>query len=140
MIGIGAVSWSAKKQRVTALSTLEAEYMVMSEAAREAMWMIKLLRELGANVKFIKMFADNQGAIALTKNPVFHNRSKHIDVQYHFMREKVADGMLQIKFIPSGDMIVDALTKGLPPVEHGGHCEGLGLMLYRNKRGGVLTE
>ena len=114
--------------------------MVMSEAVREAMWMIKLLRELGANVKFIKMFADNQGAIALTKNPVFHNHSKHIDVQYHFMREKGADGMLQIEFILSGDMIADALTKGLPPAEHGGHCEGLGLVLYCNERGGVLTE
>ena len=133
MIGIGAVSWSAKKQRVMALSTLEAEYMAMFEAVREAIWMIKLLRELGVNVKFIKMFADNQGAIALTKNPVFHNRSKHIDVQYHFMCKKVADRMLQIEFILSGDMIADALTKGLSPTEHGRHCEGLGLILYRNE-------
>jgi hypothetical protein len=137
LIGTGTVSWSAKKQKVTALSTLEAEYMAMSQAAREATWMLRMLKELGTNVQFVKIFADNQGAIALTKNPVFHNRSKHIDVQYHYIREKVADGELQIEFIPTADMVADALTKALPPAPHSAHCAKVGLAIYGNERGGV---
>jgi hypothetical protein len=67
-IGIGAVTWSAKKQRVVALSTLEAEYMAMSQAAREATWVHRALKELGANIEFVTIYADNTGAIALTKS------------------------------------------------------------------------
>jgi hypothetical protein len=88
-------------------------------------------------VQFVKIFADNQGAIALTKNPVFHNHSKHIDVQYHYICKKVADGELQIKFIPTADMVADALTKALPPALHSMHCAKVGLAIYGNERGGV---
>ena len=136
-IGIGAVTWSAKKQRVVALSTLEAEYIAMSEAAREATWVLRVLNELGANIRFIIIFADSQGAIALTKNPVFHNRSKHIEIQYHYTREKVANGEIQIAYISTKKMVADALTKPLVPAAHNAHCVEMGLGVSGNERGGV---
>jgi hypothetical protein len=135
-IGIGAVTWSAKKQRVVALSTLEAKYMAMSQAACEATWVHRVLKELGANIEFVTIYADSTGAIALTKNPAFHNRSKHIDVQYHYTREKVANGEIQITYIPMGEMVADALTKPLEPAPHKVHCKKMGLRVDGNEQGG----
>jgi hypothetical protein len=128
-IGIGAVSWKAKKQVVTALSTLEAEYMAMTQAAKEAIWIRRLIRELGSTLDAVTLFGDNQGAISLARNTVFHYRTKHIDVQYHFIRERVADGTIDLQYLATDQMVADILTKASPPVTHLKHCHSFGLFI-----------
>jgi hypothetical protein len=87
MMGGGAISWSSKPQPTIALSTMEVEYMASTQATKEAIWMAKLMKELGymKRKKAMVIRCDNQGAISLTKNPMQHARTKHIDVQHHFV-------------------------------------------------------
>ena len=110
----GAISWSSKRQATVALSSTEAEYMALSQTTREAIWLRTLLAELnypqeGATT----LFEDNQSAIALAKNPVHHARSKHIDIQHHYIREKIESKEIDINYMPTDAMIADALTKPL---------------------------
>nr|GEY07464.1 retrovirus-related Pol polyprotein from transposon TNT 1-94 [Tanacetum cinerariifolium] len=79
------VSWKSTLQSTTTLSTTEAEYMAMTEAVKEAIWLHGLLNELGINQKFVTMYSDSQSVIHLVKNQVYHARTKHIDVWYHFI-------------------------------------------------------
>ena len=111
-----AVSWRSKKQTCVALSTAEAEYVALASAAQEAMWMRQLTAELeiDAPAEAITIFEDNQSAICMTKNPQFHGRSKHISIKYHFIRDHVNDGVVKLQYCPTGDMVADMLTKGLP--------------------------
>jgi hypothetical protein len=110
----GVISWSAKRQPTTALSSTEAEYMALTQATKEAIWLRRLLLELGFPQQITTIFEDNQSTIALAKNPVHHQRTKHIDVRHHFVREQVEIGSIQLEYIPTTDMIADALTKALP--------------------------
>jgi hypothetical protein len=91
MIGDGTVSWKSKKQSCVALSSTEAEYMALCQASKESVWMTDFLRCLGISLVPMVVNADNQGSIALAKNPVFHDRSKHIDIQYHYTRDLVKE-------------------------------------------------
>jgi transposase InsO family protein len=110
----GPVSWSSRRQTTVALSTCEAEYIAMTQASKEAKWLRLLLQELGVPyLGSVKIFADNQGAIALAKNPEFHNRTKHIDIQYHYVRQEVENGRIQLEFIDTDSMLADCLTKAL---------------------------
>lgn len=116
-IGSGVISWSSKRQPTVALSSCEAEYMAQTQATKEAIWLRRLLSELlgiGDEPLATVIFGDNQGAIALTKNPQHHARTKHIDLQHHFVREKVAEGLVKIEFTPTEEQIADGLTKPLP--------------------------
>ena len=98
----GAVSWISKKQQIVALSTSEAEYVALSSAAQEATWLQRLLQDLQVNLKeSIVIFEDNQGAIAIARNPVSHSRTKHIDIKYHYTREAVQNGFLDLKYCPA---------------------------------------
>ncbi|KAE8701279.1 putative serine-threonine protein kinase, plant-type [Hibiscus syriacus] len=85
----GAVSWVSKLQSVVATSTTEAEYVAATQASKEAIWLKMLLEELGHNQEYVSLFCDSQSALHLARNPEFHSRTKHIRVQYHFIREKV---------------------------------------------------
>ncbi|XP_076620058.1 uncharacterized protein LOC143341211 [Colletes latitarsis] len=103
-----AISWVSKKQKTDALSSVEAEYMSMSEAAKEAIYLQRFFSELGFESKSkINLYCDNQGAIRLAENPVFHNRTKHIDVRHHFVRNVLKEKEIKIKYIPTGEMIAD---------------------------------
>ncbi|KAG4034616.1 hypothetical protein PC123_g28714 [Phytophthora cactorum] len=104
MMNGGCISWRSKKQRTVALSSTEAEYMALSEATQEAVWLKVFLCELGemANDEAVKIYEDNQGSIALAKNPEFHKRTKHIDIRYHFVREKVEDGQVVLHSVCFG--------------------------------------
>ena len=115
-IGGGAVSWRSKKQTSVALSTAEAEYVALASATQEALWMRQLSAELNGKLptEAIVIFEYNQSAIAMTKNPQFHGRSKHIEIKYHFIRDKVAEGIVKIQYCPTTEMIADMLTKALP--------------------------
>lgn len=128
VINGGAVSWSSRRQQTVAASTTEAEYMAAAAAVKEALWLRKLLRDLGAEDGAIPIRADNQGTIKLLKNPVSSMRSKHIDVQHHFARERVARAEVSISYIRSEHMLADFLTKAVPAGKHEYCCRGLGLM------------
>ena len=114
----GPISWTSKRQLTVALSTTEAEYMAMCQAAREAIWLRQLLTELGLHQESVQVYADNKGAIALGKNPEFHKRSKHIDVQYHYVREQVQSGRISTPYLPTNQMVADGLTKAVSPELH----------------------
>jgi len=118
-LGVGAVSWRSKKQASVALSSTEAEYMALTQATKEAMWIKFFLTELGVfNSDGIPINVDNQSCVALAKNPEFHARTKHIDIQYHFIREKVEDKSVKLEFCPTDQMVADVLTKALPQEKH----------------------
>ncbi len=113
LLGGGAVSWLSKKQSTVALSTAEAEYVALSQAAQECVWLRRLLSDLGMDVSPVMILEDNQGAIAIAKNPVDHSRTKHIDIRYHYIRECVQNGQIQLQYCPTDDMKADILTKPL---------------------------
>jgi len=111
----GAISWSSKRQSTVALSTTEAEYMAITHATKEAVWLRTLLKELGyEQTGATTIYEDNQSCISLAKNPVHHARTKHIDIQHHFIREKVESKEIDVVYMPTDDMVADALTKPLP--------------------------
>ena len=115
----GAVSWSSKKQSSVALSSTESEYMALLHAVKEQIWIKRLLNEIGYNIDSqITIYTDSQSAIALAQNPEHHARTKHIDIQYHFVRNCVDDGKLELKYCPTEDMVADGLTKTLAPERH----------------------
>ncbi|KAH7460370.1 Retrovirus-related Pol polyprotein from transposon TNT 1-94 [Phytophthora ramorum] len=121
MMNGGCISWRSKKQRTVALSSTEAEYMALSEATQEAVWLKVFLCELGemASDEAVKIYEDNQGSIALAKNPQFHKRTKHIDIRYHFVREKVEDGQVVLQNVSTTDMLADMMTKAITAVQFG---------------------
>ena len=113
-VGGTAVSWKSQKQSCTALSTAEAEYVALSQAAQEAIWLRQLNSDLlSDSCEPTVLYEDNQAAICLSKNPQSHGKSKHIDIRYHFIREQVSKGTIEVKYCPTNDMIADILTKGL---------------------------
>ena len=113
----GAISWKSQKQRCVALSTAEAEYVAMSSAAQESVWLRKLIAELtnspNSEDSPTVLYEDNQSAIAMTKNPQFHGRAKHIDNKHHFIRQQVNQGTIVLQYCPTAEMVADILTKGL---------------------------
>ena len=110
----GAISWSSRRQQTVALSTVEAEYMAQCHAAKEAIWLNSLQADLGYRPSAVRIFGDNQGAIALAANPITSQRSKHIDVQYHFIRERVSRGDILLRYVQTEHMVADSLTKAVP--------------------------
>lgn len=118
-LGSGAISWSSKKQDTVALSSLEAEYMAATSAGCQAVWLRKLLVDLQQEqIGPTEIWCDNKAAIAMTKNPAFHSRTKHIDIRYHFIRDLVVGGILSLKFCGTNDQVADVLTKSLPRNKH----------------------
>lgn len=109
----GPITWTSRKQQTIALSTMEAEFMAACDATKELLWLKQFLNELGEPKSSICLFVDNQAAIRLICNPVYHQRSKHIDVRYKFIREKVEQGTLTVEYIESSNQLADFLTKAL---------------------------
>ena len=111
-VGPNLISWSSKKQPTVSRSSTEAEYKALANGAAEATWVCSLLRELGVTQRQAPiLWCDNLGATYLTANPVFHARTKHIEIDFHFVREQVADGALVVRFISSNDQLADIFTK-----------------------------
>lgn len=114
-VGPNLVSWSARKQATVSRSSTEFEYKALANATAELIWVKALLSELGVKLKEKPcLWCDNIGATYLSANPVFHPRTKHIEIDFHFVRERVASKQLDIKFISSKDQIADGFTKALP--------------------------
>ncbi|KAL8092162.1 hypothetical protein AgCh_034456 [Apium graveolens] len=110
-LGGTAVSWMSRLQKSVALSTTEAEYMDISEASKEMIWLKNFLEELGKKQADSALYSDSQSAIHLAKNPVFHARTKHIQLRYHFIRELISNGTLSLKKILGSKNPADMLTK-----------------------------
>lgn len=106
------ISWKSKKQTTVALSTCEAEYISLSSATQEGIFLLSLLNDISpSNLMNFELKCDNQSAIAVAKNPIQSQRTKHIDIKYHFLRDMVQTGRVQVIYVPSESNVADALTK-----------------------------
>ena len=115
-----AISWKSKKQQTVALSSCEAEYMALTATTQEAIFLSMLVKDFGLeSSEPVSIYGDNQGAIALVKNPVNHNKSKHIDIKFHFIREKYSKRIIELIYVPSSDNIADIMTKPATKVKLG---------------------
>lgn len=110
------VTWCSKKQSVVSRSSAEAEYRSLANCVSELLWIQQLLDEVGIPlIKLPIVWCDNSSVVFVTENPTHHARMKHVEIDHHFVREKVLAGMLQINFVPSNQQIADVLTKPIPP-------------------------
>ena len=113
--GPNLISWCARKQATVSRSSTEAEYKALANATAEIIWVQSMLKELGIkNTPAPCLWCDNLGATYLSANPVFHARTKHIEIDFHFVRERVAQKQLDIRFIDSKDQLANGFTKALP--------------------------
>ena len=125
------VSWESEKQHSVALSSTEAEYMAMCATAKETVYLRKIFKELGLT-KYISsatiLNSDNLSAQELVKNPVYHPRSKHIDIRYHYIRDVYAKNEICLQYVPTNDMPADILTKNLTKTKHWKFMTMMGLL------------
>lgn len=115
LLGSCAVSWCSKKQQTVSLSTTESEYTAMVLATQELLWLKELMKDIDDCCISgpIHLYSDNQSAIKLAHSDSYHARSKHIDIKYKFVKEKIADKIINLDYISSNEMLADALTKGV---------------------------
>lgn len=113
-LGKNLLAWSSKKQQTVSRSSTESEYKALANASAELIWLQSLLWELGIHLPRAPLLhCDNIGATYLTLNPMFHARTKHIEIDYHFVRDRVTDKSLDVRFLSSKDQLADILTKPL---------------------------
>ncbi|GJW60969.1 retrovirus-related pol polyprotein from transposon TNT 1-94, partial [Tanacetum coccineum] len=113
-LGDKLVSWMSKKQNCTAMSSAEAEYVALSASCAQVMWMRTQLQDYGFNYNKIPLYCDSQSAIAITCNPVQHSKTKHIHTRYHFIKEQVENGIIELYFVRTEYQLADMFTKALP--------------------------
>ncbi|XP_019189975.1 PREDICTED: uncharacterized protein LOC109184428 [Ipomoea nil] len=114
-VGSNLVSWSCRKQRTVARSSTEAEYKALADVSAEVTWLVSLLREIGfPPASAPTLWCDNLGATYLCSNPMFHAQTKHVEIDYHFVRDKVAKKEIEVHFISTKDQLADVFTKALP--------------------------
>ena len=127
----GPISWCSKKQPVVALSTCEAEYIAGALTACQAVWILNLLQDLKIKVnKPLKLMIDNKSAINLAKNPVLHGRSKHIETKYHFLRNQVQNGVLEVVHCSTQKQLADVMTKAIKTDQFLRLRDGIGVVSF----------
>ena len=113
-LGSGAVTWTSKKQQAVSLFSTEAEYIGIVKAGCEVVWLRRMLGDMQMSPTGpTTLFVDNEGVIKLAQNPVFHERTKHVDVHCHYIRQLVEDGTIDLQYVPTTDQTADILTKPL---------------------------
>lgn len=122
------VSWQSKCQPTVAVSTTEAEYQAAATAAREALWLRQLLPVFDVDCTPMVIRCDSQGALKSMRNPQITQRTKHIDVMHHFVRERCQRGEVEFEFVPGKDNVADVLTKAMPGPKHKWCCEQMGIV------------
>jgi len=127
-LGDTIVAWQSQKQRVVALSSCKAEYIAGAAAACQGVWLRRLLEDvLGRSTPPPLIKTDNMSAIALSKNPVLHDRSKHIDTKFHYIRECVDSGAVSLEFTSTQEQLADIMTKSLWKSKFQEFCEKIGV-------------
>ena len=138
LLGQSPVTWKSKKQHTISKSSAEAEYRAMASAAAEVTWVVRLLEELGVHdLQPVTLHCDNQSALHIAKNPVFHERTKHIELDCHFTRDKVLEGLLQLTYLPTKSQLADILTKVAPSAQFNSLLDKLGMVSHPNLRGDI---
>lgn len=127
------VTWRSKKQSVVSRSSAEAEFRAMAHGICEGIWLRRVLQELKiSDEEPMKMFCDNQSAISIAKNPVHHDRTKHVEIDRHFIKEKIEEGIIKMLYVPTSLQTADILTKALPRKVFDDLSSKLGLInIYR---------
>jgi hypothetical protein len=113
ILGRSLVSWASKKQNSLALSTAEAEYIVVGHCCVQLLWMRQTLRDYGYKLSKVSLLCDNESAIRMADNPIEHSRTKHIDIQYHFSRDHQQRGDIEIVYVSTKEQLADIFTKPL---------------------------
>ena len=114
-MGSRLVSWFSKKQSSIALSTAEAEYVVVASCCTKLLWMMKTLQDIQITcTPPISILCDHTSAINISKNPIMHSKTKHIPIKYHFLREQVLEQNVKLEYVPSKEQVADIFTKPLP--------------------------
>jgi len=128
-IGKSLVSWKAKKQTTVSKSSAEAEYRSLASAVSELVWLLGMLKEVGADIKLpVQVYSDSKAAIQIAANPVYHERTKHIEIDCHFIRERLQQGLIKIDYLPTQEQPADILTKGLSRIQHEHLVSKLGVL------------
>ncbi|GJV38731.1 ribonuclease H-like domain-containing protein [Tanacetum coccineum] len=127
------ISWKSKKQNTISKSSSEAEYRALASVTSEVIWVLKVLKDLGYdNLLPVSLFCDSKPAIKIAANPVFHERTKHLEIDLHFVREKILKGVIKTVKVESANQIADILTKGLDTIQHNKLVHNLGMInLYQ---------
>ncbi|XP_031096829.1 uncharacterized protein LOC116001068 [Ipomoea triloba] len=141
-LGSALISWKSKKQATVSRSSSEAEYRALASSVCEAQWIMYLLTDLQLSLpKPATVFCDNKSAVAMAENQVFHERTKHIEIDCHLVREKVAQGLIKLMSVSSSNQIADGLTKPLPGAPFKLFSSKLGIQdLHAPTYGGVLED
>ncbi|XP_035845685.1 uncharacterized mitochondrial protein AtMg00810-like [Helianthus annuus] len=127
-LGNSLISWKSKKQSVVSRSSAEAEYRSMCAALCEIMWLINVLQELQVKIDLpVMLKCDSSAALSIAADSVFHDKTKHFEIDLFFLREKIASGLIKTVGVSSGDQLADIFTKGLLPADHNKMCKSLGL-------------
>jgi hypothetical protein len=132
-LGKCLIGWQSVKQQVVAMSSCEVEYIAASTASTQALWLARLLSDLGRDVGAVELRVDSQSVSTLAKNPVFHERSKHIRVRYHFIRDCLAEGSIHARYINIKDQLADLLTKPLGWIKFLELCSRSGMTQLSHK-------
>ncbi|CAM8941118.1 unnamed protein product [Rhodiola kirilowii] len=128
-VGGNLVTWKSKKQKVVARSSAEAEYRGMAQGVCELLWLKSLLHDLGIELTSpMKLYCDNKAAIDISQNPVQHDRTKHVEVDRHFIKEKLDANIITFPFVPSEEQLADILTKGVSVKAFHGSLSKLGMI------------
>ncbi|PNX67846.1 putative copia-type protein, partial [Trifolium pratense] len=127
------VTWRSKKQPVVSRSSAEAEFRALSQGICEGIWIKRVLDEIGIlNFDPIKVLCDNQSAISIAKNPVHHDRTKHVEIDRHFIKENIENGTISLQYTPTSQQTADILTKAVPRKTFENLTSKLGLLNIYN--------
>ncbi|GKE77889.1 hypothetical protein Tco_1544009 [Tanacetum coccineum] len=141
LLGGKLVCWSAKKQQSVAMSSAEAEYVAVVGCCANILWMKSQLTDYDIIYEKVPIFCDNTSAIAISNNPVLHSRTKHIDIRYHFIRDHILKGDIELHFIPTQYQLADIFTKPLDEPTFKRLIVELGMLNIDSKpEASVLTE
>ncbi|XP_031268175.1 secreted RxLR effector protein 161-like [Pistacia vera] len=128
-VGGNLISWKSKKQNVLSRSSAESEYRAMAQAVCQIMWIYQFLTEIGLETSVpAKLWCDNQAALHIASNLVFHERTKHIEIDCHFVREKLQQGLISIGYVKTGEQLGDIFTKALIGIQVDYLCNKLDMI------------
>lgn len=131
-LGLIAISWCSKKQLIVSLSSTEVEYRAVALATQESTWLLQLMKSLCQLIDYsVHLYCDNQSAICMAENPFFYVRTKHVEVHYHFIRKKVLQGEVHLKYVNTDDQVADIFIKSLKPSKFTKFCELLNMSMRK---------